>query len=180
MLYDEAIKQLDSAVDLLNGNSKQLDEISNRILKAQDIITELMVSLDFDNGGEIASKLFGLYRYFNDQLMEANINKTSEPLTMVRGLMVELRDAWIQILGKTNVEGAATGGVNIADASMAGKTIPISVDSRIVIDPVCPPRIQGQPGEIQRSVKLLRVVGVEQGFEIRSPGMNGFTAHPGE
>lgn len=114
MLYDEAIKQLDGAADLLKSEPKQLDQINNCILKAQDIVTELMVSLDFDKGGEIAPKLFGLYRFFNDQLMEANINKNPEPLSVVRRLMGELRDAWSQIIGKTNVEGNATGGVNIA------------------------------------------------------------------
>jgi flagellar biosynthetic protein FliS len=100
--------------DAQNDVAKQLDQINNSILKAQDIVTELMVSLDFEKGGEIAPKLFGLYRYFNDQLMEANINKNPEPLSVVRRLMGELRDAWSQILGKTNVEGTATGGVNIA------------------------------------------------------------------
>lgn len=114
MLYDEAIKQLDSAVDLLERQTRALDQISNRILKAQDIITELMVSLDFEKGGEIAPKLFGLYRYFNDRLMEANINKDAEPIKAIRGLMSELRDAWARIVGKTQIEGRASGGLNIA------------------------------------------------------------------
>ena len=114
MLYEEAIKQLDGAIDLLKAENRPLDQINNRILKAQDIVTELMVSLDFDKGGEIAPKLFGLYRYFNDQLMEANINKNPQPLEAVRQLMGELRDAWVQILGKTHVQGEGVGGVDIA------------------------------------------------------------------
>lgn len=114
MLYDEAIKQLDSAAALLESETKALDQVNNAILKAQDIITELMVSLDFEKGGEIAPKLFSLYRYFNDRLMEANIQKDRAPIVSVRTLLIELRDAWAQILGKTQVEGGATTGVNIA------------------------------------------------------------------
>ncbi|MEE8441491.1 MAG: flagellar export chaperone FliS [Spirochaetia bacterium] len=114
MLYDEAIKQLDLAVALLETDTKELDRVSNAILKAQDIITELMVSLDFEKGGEIAPKLFGLYRFFNDQLMEANIRKEASPLRSVRLFLGELREAWAQILGKTQVQGGATTGVNIA------------------------------------------------------------------
>lgn len=114
MLYDEAVKQLDTAVTLLDEDTRELDRVNNAILKAQDIITELMVSLDFDKGGDIAPKLFGLYRFFNDQLMEANIKKDPEPLRTVRGFLSELRDAWAQILGKTQVQGGVTSGVNIA------------------------------------------------------------------
>ena len=114
MLYDEAIKQLDSAIVLLESDTKELDRVNNAILKAQDVITELMVSLDFEKGGEIAPKLFGLYRFFNDQLMEANIQKDASPLQTVRRFLDDLRDAWVQILGTTHVQGGATTGVNIA------------------------------------------------------------------
>ncbi len=114
MLYDEAIKQLDSAIALLETDTKELDRVNNAILKAQDIITELMVSLDFEKGGDIAPKLFGLYRFFNDQLMEANIQKDASPLRSVRLFLGELREAWVQILGKPHVQGSISTGVNIA------------------------------------------------------------------
>ena len=114
MLYDEAVKQLDTAVDLIQSGTRQLDQINNSILKAQDIITELMVSLDMEKGGEIAAKLFGLYRFFVDQLMDGNIHKEIGPLTTVRDMMVELRAAWRQIADTTPAQGAATGGLNIA------------------------------------------------------------------
>lgn len=114
MLYDEAIKQLDSAITLLETDTKELDRVNNAILKAQDIITELMVSLDFDKGGDIAPKLFGLYRFFNDQLMEANVQKDPAPLRSVRHFLNELRDAWAQILGKVPVQSGTTTGINIA------------------------------------------------------------------
>jgi flagellar protein FliS len=113
MLYDEAIRQLDSAIDGLDSGSRQFDRISNSILKAQDIITELMVSLDFERGGDIAPKLFSLYQYFNDQLMQGNISKDPEPVRSVRSLMDELRGAWAQIAGTTQVQGRVAG-VNIA------------------------------------------------------------------
>ncbi len=114
MLYDAAVRQIDIAVEHIESGTRQLDLINAAILKAQDIITELMVSLDFDKGGEIAPKLFGLYRFFNDQLMEGNLRKNVEPLQSVRSMMVELRDAWGQIVATTNVEGRTAHSVNIA------------------------------------------------------------------
>jgi flagellar secretion chaperone FliS len=116
MLYDEAIKQVDIALDALSVESKQLDNVNNAILKSQEIVTELMVSLDFEAGGDIAKNLFSLYMYFNNQLMEANLNKTAKPLRNVRRLMAELRESW-ESVSKTvpMAENAnSAGGVNIA------------------------------------------------------------------
>jgi len=114
MLYDEAVRQIDHASQLIDSSSRKYDEISNSILKAQDIITELTVSLDFEQGGEIAPALYGLYRFFNNQLMEGNVQKDSKPIKEVRRMLVELRGAWSQIVERTSVEGRGQGGFNIA------------------------------------------------------------------
>lgn len=114
MLYDEALKQIESAAKAIDSGSRKYDEINNAILKAQDIITELMVSLDFAKGGDIAPSLFGLYRYFNDQLMEANLNKDTGPLQSVHSMMSDLRAAWAQVIHTTRVEGRGQGGLNVA------------------------------------------------------------------
>jgi flagellar protein FliS len=114
MLYDEAIRQLDLALEGIQSRTKQLDTIHNAIVKAQDVVTELMVSLDFERGGEIARNLFSLYVFFSNQLSEGNITKQLEPITSVRRLMAELRNAWVEAARTTGeVQGAATG-VNLA------------------------------------------------------------------
>ena len=114
MLYDEALRQIDAAVGHLKTGTKQLDQINNSVVKAQDVVTELMVSLDMERGGEIAQNLFRLYMYFNDRLMEGNIKKETSPLVEVRGLMATLRDAWKQIENTTVANQPASVGVNIA------------------------------------------------------------------
>lgn len=114
MLYDEALRQIERAIKAIDAGSRKYDEINAAILKAQDIVTELMVSLDFEKGGDIAPALFGLYRYFNDQLMEGNLKKDVEPLRSVQDMMSNLRGAWVQIIGTTKVEGRGQGGLNVA------------------------------------------------------------------
>lgn len=114
MLYDEAIKQLDTALGLLDEKTKQLDKVNNAITKAQDIVAELMVSLDFEQGGEIARNLFRLYLYFNDELMEGNMKKDPEPVRRVRKLLAELRSAWKQIESQAGGPSAGSQGINIA------------------------------------------------------------------
>jgi flagellar secretion chaperone FliS len=117
MIYNEAVRQLDIALESLEGKGKKLDNVSNSIIKTQDLITELIVSLDFDKGGEIASSLFSLYMYFNQQLMEANMSKDVEILKKVKIYLIDLRTAWTQAVAKSGAGSShdgRSGGVNIA------------------------------------------------------------------
>ncbi|OHD69046.1 MAG: flagellar export chaperone FliS [Spirochaetes bacterium RBG_16_49_21] len=95
MLYDGAIKFLTIAID--NMNPKTYDVANNNIIKAQDIITELLLSLNMKEGGEISQNLFNLYMYFKKTLLEANIKKDPETIKGVVKLLKELRDAWDKI-----------------------------------------------------------------------------------
>ena len=117
MIYDEAIRQLDIAMESLENNSYKMDNVSNSIIKTQDLITELIVSLDFEKGGEIASSLFSLYMFFNQQLMDANINKDVDLLKKIRVYLTDLRTSWTEVVGKAGIENGhagRSGGINIA------------------------------------------------------------------
>jgi len=120
MLYDEAVKQLDKALELLGLNKSgkrdpsRIEVIGKSIIKARDIITELMVSLDFDQGGEIAQNLFALYTWFNKELMEAHMSIDIARITDVRNMVNELRGAWVETSAKTSAQGRPVEGVNIA------------------------------------------------------------------
>lgn len=115
MLYDEGIRQLQAARNELNSARPKLDKAHNAIVKAQDIVTELTVSLDFDKGGDIARNLFHLYMYFNQRLIDANMNKDASILGEIQDLMADLREAWASIEGTQKpVSGQAESGVNLA------------------------------------------------------------------
>jgi flagellar protein FliS len=113
MLYDEGLKQLKTALTELESSQPRLDLVHNAIVKSQDIITELMVSLDFEKGGDIAQNLFHLYMYFNQKLVDSNMTKASSGLTEVHDLMADLREAWAAI-ESTAVNQQNAGGVNLA------------------------------------------------------------------
>jgi flagellar secretion chaperone FliS len=97
MLYDGAIKFMNIAIE--NMDPKTYDVANNNIIRAADIITELLVSLNMKDGGEVSSNLFNLYMYFKKRLLQANIEKKSEILQEVIKNMTELRDAWDKISG---------------------------------------------------------------------------------
>ena len=115
LLYDEAIKQIDRAISNLDSGTKKYDRVNSAIIRAQEIITELSASLDFDKGKDIASNLFSLYVYFNQQLMAANLDKDSQPIKPVRNMLFELRSAWKQIENtKDDASRGGTIGIDIA------------------------------------------------------------------
>ena len=118
MLYDEAIKQSDTAIELFGSDGKpkpeDIERIGRALGKVQDIITELMASLDFDAGGDIAKDLFALYVWFGRELLEANIQKEPKRIVPVRAMLASLREAWADAASKAQSGSGAPVGVNIA------------------------------------------------------------------
>ena len=114
MLYDAAVRNMDAAIQLMEREEKQLDAVNASITKTRDIVTELICSLDMETGGAFAERMFALYMWFNQQLLEANLSKDIKPVIAVRDMMRDLREAWAQIAGRTNIEGRAMTGVNLA------------------------------------------------------------------
>jgi flagellar protein FliS len=120
MLYNEAVRQLDQALALmgLNDSGKKdparIEKIGKAVVKTQEIVSELMVSLDFEQGGDIARNLFSLYTWFNRELMEANIGQDAQRLSTVRNLIDELRNTWQEIVATSAAENREVVGLNIA------------------------------------------------------------------
>ena len=116
MLYDGAIKRINLSLDLFAQGHKRYDAINRNIIGAQDILSELMASLDFDKGGVLARNLFSLYSFMNRRLLEGNLKKDPAPLREVRKLLGDLREAWDEISTRKGLEEntVPTTGVNIA------------------------------------------------------------------
>lgn len=91
MLYDGAIRFLKEAKSGLS--EKKFDLANNNIIKAQNILTELMLSLNMDVG-EIAQNLYSLYDFMNRELIKANAKKDKKPVDIVIRMLGELRSAW--------------------------------------------------------------------------------------
>lgn len=100
LLYEGAVKQLTLANSMFDENGKlpvrSIEAFGKAILKAQEIITELQVSLDMEKGGEIAKNLMALYIFFNRQLTDANIKKDKAIVESILKMMSELCESWRQ------------------------------------------------------------------------------------
>ena len=95
MLYEGCIKFLRLAE--LGIEENRLDLVNTNIIKAQNIIQELRVTLNTDAGGEVSEQLANLYDFFLEELIQANIKKDSEKIVYVREQMHELLESWKEI-----------------------------------------------------------------------------------
>jgi flagellar protein FliS len=105
MLYDEAIKQITASLGKIGENGKvkaaDIEGFSAHIAKAQDIITELMVSLDMEKGGDVAKNLMTLYTYFNRELLDASISMDKNKLQFIAEMLTQLHEAWAAAAANT-------------------------------------------------------------------------------
>jgi flagellar protein FliS len=98
MLYDRAILSLDKAKkEILE---KKPEEKHHSLMKAHDIVFELIQSLDQDKGEEIAASLLQLYYFVVREIMNADANLNTKSIDNAKGILSELRESWKEI--KTN------------------------------------------------------------------------------
>jgi len=95
MLYNGAIQFAGKAKEAILN--KDIAETNSHIQKTQDIIYELISSLNEKEGGEIAANLKSLYFYMIDRLIEGNIKKQASAVEEVISMLQELRSAWEEI-----------------------------------------------------------------------------------
>jgi flagellar protein FliS len=96
MLYRGVLNSLGLIEAALGGGAKDIDLAHKELLRAQDIIMELLQTLDF-SVQPIADHLAGLYQFCLTGLIESNVTKTFAPAEPVRKIFDQLADAWEQI-----------------------------------------------------------------------------------
>lgn len=95
MLYEGAIRYTNQAIKLMQ--SEDIAGCNAAIQRAQDIVYELINSLNFNQGKEIADNLSALYTYIIDLYVKGNIEKNIQYLEEANGIITEIKSAWDQI-----------------------------------------------------------------------------------
>jgi flagellar secretion chaperone FliS len=94
MLYNGCLKFINLAKKAMEDKNSEVK--NTNIQKAQNIVNELMVTLNMDV--KISKNLQSLYDYLNRRLMEANIRNDVSILNEVEEFMTEFRDTWKQVI----------------------------------------------------------------------------------
>jgi flagellar protein FliS len=100
MLYEGAIQHIKRAT--LAIDKRDLAGKGIAIGKAHDIINELLNTLDFEVGGQVAIDLERLYYFIIEQLVKANVENSKDPLLNVQKLLETLLDAWKTAVDQVN------------------------------------------------------------------------------
>jgi|SRR5579884_3851520 len=94
LLYRGAIERIGEARQCLGRR-----DIAGRIaavIKATDIINELLLAIDRERGGDIAARLVELYDYMLRRINEGNFQQADAPFAEVENLLRTLAEAWAQ------------------------------------------------------------------------------------
>jgi flagellar secretion chaperone FliS len=95
MLYDGALRFLLQAATAMRADDQA--GCDQKLRRAEAIIDELHATLDKDRGGEVASRLEGIYVFCKRRLIEARIERAPAMIEKVSELLSELREAWGEI-----------------------------------------------------------------------------------
>lgn len=90
MLYNGALKFIGQAKIYIE--QKDIQKANESIIRAQDIINELNITLNMDY--EVSTGLRSLYMYTLEKLVDANIYKDVKHLDEASEVVTELRDTW--------------------------------------------------------------------------------------
>lgn len=94
MLYEGAIKFCNVAV--MGIESNDLEKAHNGILRAERIISEFRITLDFKY--EVSKDFDAVYVYIMDCLIEANLKKDKEKLEEALKHLRVMRDTWKEVM----------------------------------------------------------------------------------
>lgn len=95
MMYDEIIDALDRAIAAAEAGAIQ--DRCNAITEAMELVAQLALSIDLEQGGEIAENLAQIYKFILAHLPWVNLRNDPAPARETLTLIRPLRDAWLQL-----------------------------------------------------------------------------------
>lgn len=105
MLYNGCLKFIKHAKKGIE--EKDIALKNTNIQKAQNIISELMVTLD--QKAPIAKEMMPLYDYINRRLIDANIKNDVEILMEAYALVEDFRNTWKEVMKQSRTSQYAQG-----------------------------------------------------------------------
>lgn len=106
MLFDGAIRFVRAGMTGIE--ERDYEKTNLNLGKAQNIMSELMVTLDFTY--EVSSGLLKIYEYINYLLIQANIKKDQDHAKEALDYLVDLRETWVTAGKMTAQHGGLSNG----------------------------------------------------------------------
>ncbi len=100
IMFEEAIKALEAMA--VAAERKDFGQRGSRQSRALSIIQGLEISLDFENGGEIATGLAAIYRELRRLVLAGARENDPALIRQGRDLLMEISGAWVAIGERVN------------------------------------------------------------------------------
>ena len=106
MLYDEAIAAI--RIASMAAASGDIEGRCNAVTAAMEIIGFLYVTLDAEQGGDVAANLGSIYAHIMSQLPRVNLYNDSETAERLVNMLEPLRDSWNELAGMAALASMST------------------------------------------------------------------------
>lgn len=106
MLYNGCLKFINLAKVAIQ--EKNVQEKNTNLQKAQNIVNELMVTLNMDI--EISKQMMTLYDFVRTKLIEGNVKNDIQALEEAETIITDFRDTWKQVIQINRKQSYAQGG----------------------------------------------------------------------
>lgn len=107
LLYEHLLVNLRRAVRQIR--ERDIEGKAASVEKASAILFELLGSLDFEAGGELAARLASLYNYFLRELSEASRTLDARRLEPVIEMVASLHESWVAAVRVVTSSGEEAG-----------------------------------------------------------------------
>jgi len=104
LLFDELIRNMQEFVRQSDPETGKAEARSHHFSRSLTLIYALQSSLNFEEGGEIATNLFRLYEYSRLQMLQDWKGQAGERTEHAIVVLDDIRDAWQQISRKGAAE----------------------------------------------------------------------------
>jgi len=106
MLYDETLRNLETCVAAIERGDIETRCVS--VNRAIEIVYHLFLTLDTQEGGEIADKLASIYRFVLSRLPRVNATNDAEPVREAIRLLSPMLASWRELDERIEASIAAT------------------------------------------------------------------------
>jgi len=103
LTYEALLRWLGRAEEAIAA--RNVVDAHQALMNSQDLVLNLVSSLDFEKGGEVARNLASLYEFIARQLVQANVEKDAALIASIRELVAPLLDAWRTAVPTARKEG---------------------------------------------------------------------------
>lgn len=102
MLYDGAIRFAEQAREAIE--QQRTEDSYHLITRTENIVMEMCSGLRDEIAPDICGNMRRLYIYCYEQLVEANIQKDTQPLQNALRILRDMRETWVMLLEKLRAE----------------------------------------------------------------------------